>query len=632
MKKRFIRSIGALIVLATLTACGFQDQGLSTLVPENAFGFVQITDPETFIKNIDAFSAPLGVKDIIGNLEIRDVLNTGLKGSTGLELSSFDLKKPLGLAVLPPVGESPAFGFILYLPLLKPAEDGPKIKALLDASGEVTLSVAKGYAIFTQATGSISFPPAKPMKIPASLEFTPGAITIYGDLKSVLASYQKEWSQLKEQVIAELDSLESVEPTAPDPGTRALTKAMMGGLFGSVEQTKSMAVHIMADATGLRITDTIEFDKDGGISQVLKAIGPGKDIGLLARYMPMGHLMSGAMSGNAAAFGELYQTWISLFLAKSTLPDSDRDAWLKMMSDSIKLMGKNAAFGFDVALNPDLLSMSPDALMANPGEAFSLNLVMAQELTDPEAYQKLLRDTLSGGLMQKYLDAAMAETGFSLKMAIEDRKDGDFAYQALSFDLSVGDPDKLALTSDETRNAATIAASLMREFDTTMSLKGKKLYLAMGDSSLESLKKMVSADQAEKPITQNPIWSSWSKTVPADAQFIGNLSANRIVDMIKLISNNEIAISIPEADQSGINSYALIKEDSIICAASWDIKELAPIAREGINQRPRLLMGAAGGSGPTEDSLNQELGEADEFGFDAQGGDDTFVGDLESGD
>jgi hypothetical protein len=630
MKKIIIRLSGLLLVLAALAACSFQDQGLAPLVPENAFGFVQINEPEAFIKNVDAFASPLGVKELIGNLEMKDLLNTGLKGATGIDLGAFDLKKPLGIAMLPPQKDSGDFGFILYLPLLKPAEDGPKLQKALESAGSITFASANGYAIFTQNAGDQKFPPAKPMKIPQSLVFTPGTLTVYGDVKSVLAAYQKEWTTLKEEASKEIASMESAELGKMEAGTQAVTKSMLEGIFQGIEQTQSLAIELAPGANGFATTGTVEFAKDGSIAKVLKGIGPGKDIGGLSKYLPMGWLMTGAASGDPAAFKDAYTGFVQLYLGASPLSDTDKAAVLKLMEESFKLSGKNLAYGFDLTVDPDVLEMSQDELLANLGDAFGLNMVMVQDVTDSAAYQKFLKESMTGETMKKYLDAVMAESGFTLSMKLAEQKDGDFAYQEIGFELAVGDPDKLALSSDEARVAATVAASLMQKFKMSMSLKGNRLYMVMGDSGLDSLKKLVSADQAEKPISGNPVWTAWLKTVPADAQYVGNFSTGSILDMAKLFSRGAVAIEVPEADRSGINGFIQVKDSYIRSGVAWDIKEVGIIAKASVGLATSLFMnqaasnlGDSGDWGNESDAVGEGdfNGDGDWFGEDGEGGD-----------
>jgi hypothetical protein len=286
----------------------------------------------------------------------------------------------------------------------------------------------------------------------------------------------------------------------------------------------------------------------------------------------------------------MYTGFIQLYLGASSLPEADRAAVLKMMEESFRLSGKNLAYGFDLTINPDVIEMSQEELLSKLGEAFGLNLVMVQDVTDAAAYQRILKESMTGDTMQKYLSAVMADSGFTLTMKLNESKDGEFAYQEIGFELAVGDPDKLAMTSDEARVAATVAASLMQKFKLVMSLKGNRLYMVMGDTGLDTLKKLTASDQAEKPVSGNPVWSAWLKTVPSDAQFVGNLSTNRILDLVRLFSRGEVSIEVPEADRSGVNGFILVKDSYIRSGIAWDIKELGPIAKASVGLATSLFL------------------------------------------
>jgi hypothetical protein len=318
------------------------------------------------------------------------------------------------------------------------------------------------------------------------------------------------------------------------------------------------------------------------------------------------------VSGDPQAFKPLYQALLDQYFSAAKLADADKAVFRKLMDDSFRLAGKNLAWSFDLQLDPGLSAMNPDQVMANLDKAFGLSLVMVQDLADAEGYKKFLKDNVGGGILKKYLDTVMAETGFQMDIKLEDKKDGDLAYQEMSFSLAVGDPDKLSMTSDEARAAATVTASLMQKMAMVLGAKGNRLYVVMGDNGLEKLKKVIADDRVEKPLSAMPVWSEWVKTIPGDAQYAGHLSVSRLADLVNVFADNSLKLEVPEADRSGLNSWIQIKDAHITGSASWNIKEMGPVVKASIDFAMAMFSrNAFSGAGGSDSGFSEGDSEPD---------------------
>ena len=104
----------------------------------------------------------------------------------------------------------------------------------------------------------------------------------------------------------------------------------------------------------------------------------------------------------------------------------------------------------------------------------------------------------------------------------------------------------------------------------------------MGENAPDTLKKVANADQVDNSVEKNEHWTTWLKTVPQDAQYIGNLSIARILDIAKIASKNAVAVEIPEADKSGIFTWIHATNSRVDSAMFWSLKELTPLVKEGV--------------------------------------------------
>lgn len=94
---------------------------IDTLIPENAFMYFQISNPEEFIINIDSFLENSGINQMLGGMPLLDYISMYLDSEdTDISLDYINWTHPLGFAILPSSGKysnSKDLGFIFFLPI-----------------------------------------------------------------------------------------------------------------------------------------------------------------------------------------------------------------------------------------------------------------------------------------------------------------------------------------------------------------------------------------------------------------------------------------------------------------------------------------------------------------------------------
>jgi hypothetical protein len=162
------------------------------------------------------------------------------------------------------------------------------------------------------------------------------------------------------------------------------------------------------------------------------------------------------------------------------------------------------------------------------------------------------------------LSAAYSDLiGMGFALENEDKRDGDFPYGELGLRLTAADPSKFGMGEGDTAAVLDAMGDLLR-FRWTVS--GGRMALSSGDAA--DLRSLVSRVAAPSPLSADPVFAAFAKTLPPDVVMIGSVSLRRLFEMIGRAAsevstpNAGLAASIDPSRFGSWYSYAAIGGES----------------------------------------------------------------------
>jgi hypothetical protein len=573
------KTASILILVAALFAAGCAKKPeIRAYVPENAAFFAEIADAEAFFADADGFVKELGLQALLQNKGLMEFADDQLKALLqGFSLSTLDLTKPVGLAmILPGLGQSrPAT--ILYLPL----KDGAEMEKTAAAMGFSKTAKAGSYGILYESEGDLAFPPRKKLDLSGLDRYKSGGLSFFVNVKGILSQYG---AGLDIAVASFLDRIQSASPEE-DGGSQAMMKIVAAKTVEALRQVDSLDGSVRLTQEGLITRTSLGFAKGTGLAAFMRASGASKNPGPFVKYLPKDHLIAMAADLDPKA-QKLAADFLVDFLGELyALAPEERDYYRGMMKTMLAQAGTKAAFGVDVDMDFHRLALlestadGAEEAAAQAIGAMGIRGVGVYGVKDGPAYLVSMRSIYDDPRFQAVMNKSSAVSGLKVSTRIEDAKEGDLSYQTytLAFEAVPRAGGGIPLS----RGTLDALSDMTRMY---MAPAKDRIFVTIGREGLPELSSIVKADANSGDLSKNPNYALFTKLAGSEAQIVCRFSVNRLLSFVSgaagMATGMRMSFSVPEEANTGIWALYRAQGDSLQGTGFWGAKEIGSVVQQ----------------------------------------------------
>jgi hypothetical protein len=579
----FKKTVLTSILVASLFVAGCARRPeIGSYVPENAAFFVEITDAATFFADADGFVKELGIKALLQNQGLMEFMDGQLKAALqGFSLSSLDLTKPVGLAmILAGAGQSRPTT-ILYLPLKNPEKDGAEMEKAAAALGFGKTAKAGSYGILYEAANDLKFPPEKSLDLSGLDKYKSGCLSYFVNVKGLLSQYG---AGLDAAVTASLEKLQSAE-AGMDRGPRAMMKGTAAAAVDAVRQIESFDGSVKLSQEGLVTRSSLGFAKGKGLAAFMRALASSKNPGPFVKYLPRDHLFSMAADFDPKAQKLAADFLVDFLVASYGLSPEETEYYRGLMKSMLAQVGSKAALGLDLEMDFRKLSamgtLSADVEEAAERlkDAVGIRGVGAYGVKNGPAYLAFMRSMYEDPRFRAVMNKSAAASGMKVDTMIKDAKEGDLSYQSYTI---IFEP------ASSANRRAPMSQGLLDALSEIMRMclaAGKdRIYMGMGKDGPPTLSAVVKADANPEDLSKDPGYAAFVKLAGGDGQLIARLSTNRLLSLVSgaagMASGRPMNLSIPEEASTGMWTVFRASGDTLQSVGFWGAREIGAIVQQ----------------------------------------------------
>jgi hypothetical protein len=591
MKRNPLVPVLALCLLTVLAVSCGGPSGIQALVPESAAMYAQVGNLDTLLDNTEGFIKEIGSQALLDNKSLKEFLDGQLSSSLkGVSLSMFDLKKPVGAAVILPgvSGKDPTI--IVYLPMKDAKKDFDTLKGAIGGEGTTTKIVQAGvYAIVYDSPDELKFPPEKSLDISGLKAYKPDSLAFVVNVKGLLAQYG---AALDAGVSAAVNGLKS-EGLANQEETAQMVEKTAKLFVDAVRQMDALNGALLLTKDGLETRSTMIFQKDSGLAKFAKALSASKGTAGWAKYLPKDHLISVVTNLSPEARNQTTDFFLDLLGSFPGIEQSDITTYRTVMKKIFDQSGNRSTMGFDLGIDGKKISQleeaaggDPSAIVAQAFGAFNFNVAAAFEAKNGPAYLNAMRAVYTDPAFAAIMDKSTLQTGLKVSFALEDKKEGDLSYTMLKMLWKVTSAQKLGLADSglNERMMESVFQQLTDKLLAYMSPTKDKLFLTMGDGGLDALTSMVKTDAHPGDLSKDAAFQAFSKLAGDDGQMLMRLSTNKLMSLITTVlgasTGSTESFTMPEGANMGMWASMKAEGNSLKGVGFWSTKEIQVIVQQ----------------------------------------------------
>lgn len=608
--------LGALAALIAVSCAG--PSGIQAYIPESAAVYAQVANMDALMTNADAFVKEIGSQAMLNNKSFKEFLDGQLSDSLeGVSLSMFDLKKPVGAAVILPGVSGGDPTIIVYLPMKDAKKDYETLKKAMEGSDTTRIAQAGSYAIVYESGEEMKFPPEKTLNISALSGYSQDSLSFVVNVKGLIAQYG---AVLDAGVSAAADELSSEGLSGGEDATQMVKK--IGKAFSDgMRQLEALNGAFTLAKDGLETRTSLVFQKDSGLAKFAKALSASKGTAAYAKYLPGDHLISMASNTSPEARKMAMDFFLDILENLPGLDKADVDFYRAIEQKYSAAAGNRVAAAFDLGVDGQALSALDESsedmtqLMQQVFDAFAFDVAMVMEAKDAPAYLEAMRSTYTDPAFTNMMNRSTQDTGLRITMALEDKKDGEIPYTVLKAIFKVTSAKKLGL-SDLGMDSATMESVLSKvteKIQGYMAPSKDKLYMTMGDGGLQALTSLVKNDAHPGDLSKNPAYVSFAKLAGDDGQLMMRLSTNKVMSLItSILSARSGAVegfTMPEGSNTGLWASVKAEGSSLKAVGFWSAKEIAAVIQQATTLYMSSIFSDSGDEGMWDEYATEDMGD-----------------------
>jgi len=526
--------IAAIALLSVFASCAGSEEAIAKLVPEDALLYAQVSNPELFLSNTDAFIANVGLSMFMGGKNLESTLaSVPDLGWSDLK-KAVDLKRPLGMVMSGASMDNPS------IRLLVPVIDIKSLTSLLESKNAKVIGPFNGYAVVFPNEGEAPvYPLAKHMDISLLKAYPAHSV-------AMIMSYNKIFTP---EMLSSLD-----EESGP-------AKPFIGIMKDMIASMDKIAFAVAVDGKTVSLKEDLTYVKGSAYEKMGTMYGEAGRLAYLPRLTTseMLGVVSNAAIKDTAIFGSLMKPLFTLI----GISETDGAAIIALVNESTANFGGQGFASIDVDYQGPA-----DAEPLDIMKGLSLNVTAASDLKSSDTAKAQLKkgidlsNTLITSIMAKLMaaekgvesmTAADLPVTFSFAL-LENQNESGVAHDQIQFSYLAQDP----AIADETSFAEGM--DLIRKLiDTRIAYKDNVQYFSMGTNSLENLKAIQSATPAGKSISSMEAYKALSVFLHEKPSMVMHINIARIANMVS--KNSGTALNLNE-DVPGLLASVAYTEKS----------------------------------------------------------------------
>ncbi|MCK5153914.1 MAG: hypothetical protein KAQ93_06100 [Spirochaetales bacterium] len=517
---------------------------IDTMVPENTLMYIQISNPDELMSNLDNFLSKTGINELMGNMMLKDMLAMLLESEdTGISLDYFNLSHPAGFAVLPPSGKfsnSDDIEFMVFIPInntmniLKLISNRPE-------SDNTWYTVFMNYLVyFSSKELKDDFPSNEIIDLSILDKYSNDSLSIYYDIQGLFKTFGDE-------IPAVMKELENNNSSDNDLAVRIIE-----GYFNIFYEIDSFFSNIKIDRKGISLQSDMFFSED--TERLLSSFDNTKDIQKWGSYLPEEGLFQSIYSLNSKD-SKLIMDKIMEYL----FPEIENDPMLielkEYMEFTSQYTGNGGAFSIDI---------SPSGNKSeNEIFPFDISFSMVTELSDSDAFLKEFRDFYSSQSINNIMNSLYSDSGFKIQLTMEEIRLNEISpVFKLQYELK-----EKRTKSSNNYNEMDSATSFLNNVEFWYYIAEGKMYSYMGSGGVEGLKEIIIPNGHEK---------EWISTALDNSNLIWNFSLTNIFKLLEILP--EIGNLMPKNNLAfDISGFSNIENGSIQSNAYISSKDIGNI-------------------------------------------------------
>ncbi len=506
------------------------------LIPGDAIAAAVVSSPYKLFAAVEELWKAAGLSSTFGGSP-SELLSKGVPNSDEA-LAELDFARPWAFALLPPEEGASKPRTVLYVPLRGASE------AFLEGLGGGSMRLAakaKGYAVLASGESDLPFPPAQPLDLSRLDRYPASSIKVWGDPKAIR--------------LAAMDGFKPVADaarrfvTGEEPAADAAAEILREASLALLKEVKAADAAIVPGAAGLSIRVGAAARPSGPLAAALVKAASAPSALDWAAQADAGALYGYAWSGDPAVSADLYASAAKPFLLGLGIPEGAVAGIERLQRRWTSATGPRGAASFDMSMDVSAIAEIEKKDPATVAEAMkrllSIRVEALQEVKDEAAYRALLRGIADDPDLAAFWKAYEEKLGVGLGLVNKDLKDGAFSYGELRLALRASDPERLGLGGEGAEEAAAIFDALGDLMSYRWAVADGRMSLTSGDAA--ALKALASRKAAPRPLSADPGFAAFAKTLPPKPIAVGYFSLGRAIGLVSGIAS---AGDAPEALKS----------------------------------------------------------------------------------
>ena len=567
--------------MVLLLSCGRKENTLRELIPDKTTVYIQAKNPGVLMENIDSFIDELGLKTLTGGRLFKEIFFTSLSSLTEGEIDEhwFDLKRPAGVAYIPPCeGSSKIGGFLIFLPADKKYTES--IREMIGEKKEWDVGFFGGYAVVAlQYDIGKEYPPAKTIDITKLKKYDDDSLSYYVNFSGIWKTGKREWEGFKKEFNSSIARSASAFPG--DLQKRIIN--FYTGLLSLIEQIEEIDGSISTDARDLELRENTSFDETGEMAEFLKSLSPVENTGDFLKYLPADYLFS--LVANMAP-GDRRKLFSSFYnLIPQDMTDSSIDIWKEyraIMAPYKNEFGFRASIAFDVDIDFEKIINSynadagPEVLPKSILDLLGFKMMAVYEAENPLRVKKILKDTVESGGYSRFADALLKKSGVVAEFSLEEKKAEGFTYDEFSMKLDFREYlKKMGAGTKSLDKINSILSNIFNFIRLYIGYGKNRVYVVIDKNGAEVMEKLIKNDSCPGGLVESS--AHFSKTIsrmPHGSHFVYQCSVKRIINIIRKIPDLNYISEITIPDAPGITGYVRAKDNRVETAMYFPVIEL----------------------------------------------------------
>lgn len=599
----------AAIVLASCVSSGGDP---ARLVPEDAYAAVVVESPASLFRSAQSFFRAAGLDRFTKGRSLEELFRDETKGKESIQeaLEVLDFRRPVVLTVVPDRrGSERTTGTVLWLPLRKDKDSFQRLRSAMTGF-EGDASFVDGYAALGLEGSAPSALPSRTADLGGLSAYPTDSVKAWIHVEALLRDFPKRWESALKEALRIGDGADSPETGAEEAadgpynynerhfdreeyergsgGSGLAAAGIVNGAAGTAALLEKAAGDIRTLDLALGVDERGFFLRAGAVPRPDGALGTSAAAAGQARGIPyLKYLEADALAGGAVSLDPGILSGLArLYMEALGLGNLMGSEYFDLLQTSYASLGPDSAFSFDITVDSDFLekadrAQSPGEISELLGRSLSFEAAGAGSLRDRQAYRSVLKRLGDENLFGAAFRELLASSGLTLGIKASEGETEGVPYDSIRIQLGGRAPGTDPLTR-------AVLDVLTEKLTLYVGYSTNRYYTVLGNPA--KLSEAVRRDEASRPISGDPAYAAFSKTLPRDTRGVYYLSLRRIFGLVSAFSKDRGKVPDQGLDRLyGYFAAARGRLETGIFLGSGDIRALAGLVPEGRGTEPAVF-------------------------------------------